>query len=106
MTTTMNASEMTWETIVDFPGAADVKVLRNDGPRKAKTMLVRLHAGNKTRPHSHVGTVQHYVLEGEYESEGEIFSSGMYRLFSEHADVPELTTRNGVKVLMIYDPIG
>jgi hypothetical protein len=48
----------------------------------------RLEAGDRVRPHSHIGAVQHYVLEGEY------------------GDVPEISTTVGATVLMIYDPVA
>ena len=35
----------------------------------------------------HGGVVQHYVLEGEYETTGEMFGAGTYRLLPKHADV-------------------
>lgn len=98
--------EMAWTAAPDFPGEAEVKVLRDEGARKARTILVRLHGGGRTRAHSHIGTVQHYVLEGEYESDGKIYGAGTYRLLPEHADVGEMSTQIGVTILMIYDPTG
>jgi hypothetical protein len=103
---TAYAPEMAWESTTGFPGTAEAKVLRDEGARKARTMLVRLHAGGRATPHSHIGTVQHYVLEGEYESEGKSYGAGTYRLFPEHANVAEISTQNGVTMLMIYDPLG
>jgi len=52
-----------------------------------------------------VTTVQHYILEGEYESEGQIYGAGTYRLLPGHADVSPISTANGLTVLMIYDPV-
>jgi hypothetical protein len=53
-----------------------------------------------------MGTVQHYVLQGEYETEGKTFAVDTYRLFRPHANVPEISTRKGATILMIYDPVG
>jgi hypothetical protein len=53
-----------------------------------------------------VASVQHYVLDGEYESEGNIFSAGTYRLFPPHANLGPIATQNGATVLLIYDPVG
>ncbi len=69
-------------------------------------MLVRLHPGGRAAPHYHTATVQHYVLEGEYESKGKIYGAGTYRLLPADADVAEMTTQNGVTILMIYDPVA
>lgn len=105
-TSTLHVSDMKWEATDRFPGEATVKVLRrDDGTRKASTLLVRLDPGGRAMPHSHIAPVQHYVLEGEYECGGESCGPGTYRMFPAHADIPEITTRDGVTVLMIYDPV-
>jgi hypothetical protein len=49
--------------------------------------------------------VQHYVLDGEYETEGEMFGAGTYRLFPRHAQMATISTETGAVILMIYDPV-
>ena len=102
-TKTVYVPEMNWEASTDFPGDAEVITLRAEPARKARTVLVRLHPGGRAAPHCHIATVQHYVLEGEYESEGKIYGAGTYRLLPGDADVAEMTTQNGVTILMIYE---
>jgi hypothetical protein len=46
------------------------------------------------------------VLEGDYETEGETCSARTYRFLPKDADVAPITTKGGVTILMIYDPIG
>jgi anti-sigma factor ChrR (cupin superfamily) len=104
-TQTLYTPEMTWEVNAGFPGGADAKVLRQEGERKAKTLLIRLSPGGRVTPHSHIGTVQHYLLQGEYEAEGKRHDVGTYRLFHPHADVSEISTKRGATILMIYDPV-
>jgi anti-sigma factor ChrR (cupin superfamily) len=80
----LHTQDMEWSELSDFPGPADVKIL----------------------PHSHRGVVQHYVLEGQYETEGQRFGPGSFRLMPKHADVAPISTDKGVTILMIYDPIS
>lgn len=103
---TVYTPEIPWEKLTEFPGEGEVKRLRDQEPGKGRTILVRLHAGGKIIPHSHIAAVQHYVLEGEYESEGKIYGAGTYRLLPGHADVADISTQNGTTILMIYDPVG
>ncbi|WP_166830613.1 cupin domain-containing protein [Thalassoroseus pseudoceratinae] len=103
---TVYTPEMPWEKLTEFPGEGEVKRLRDQGSGKGRTILVRLHAGGQITPHSHIAAVQHYVLEGEYESEGKIFGAGTYRLLPGHDDVAEISTQNGATILMIYDPVS
>ena len=100
-----NTTTMHWEPFTEFPGEAEVKMLRHEPPSGAKTMLIRLPAGGSVSLHAHVVTVQHYVLEGEYQSEGGTFAAGSYRLLPWHENVSPIYTKNGVTILMIYDPV-
>lgn len=96
--------ELRWETLREFPGKGEVAVLRDEG--KARTIIVRLPDDGQIVPHSHVGTVQHYVLEGECETEGKPLGKGTYRFLPEHADVSVIFTKEGVSILMIYDAVS
>ena len=96
--------DLNWEDLRGFPGTAQAKMLRDEPPVGARTMLVRLPAGGQIVPHMHLAAVQHYVLEGEYETQGKTFAAGTYRLLPKNADVAPISTKGGVTVLMIYDP--
>ena len=100
---TVYLPEMEWRELTAFPGKGQIKMLRDEGPNRAKSMLIRLHAGGVITPHAHITTVQHYILEGEYESEGQIYGAGSYRLLLGHANVASISTENGCTLLMIYD---
>ncbi|HEY7317261.1 MAG TPA: cupin domain-containing protein [Candidatus Binatia bacterium] len=102
---TLYTPEMTWEQLPLVPGDAEVKVLRSEAEGGARTLLVRLQPGGKIVPHSHLAAVQHYVLDGEYETEGKIFRAGAYRLLPKEADVGTISTPRGTIILMIYDPV-
>ena len=52
---------------------------------------------------SHLTTEQHFVLDGEYESEGKLYGSGSYRLIPAHVDHGPFVSKNGALVLVIWD---
>jgi quercetin dioxygenase-like cupin family protein len=97
--------DMAWDSLSFFPGNAEVKILRTEAEGGGRTLLVRLPPNGEISPHSHLGVVQHYVLEGEYETEGETFGAGTYRLLPKHAKVGTISTAEGAVILMIYDPV-
>ena len=103
---TLYTPEMTWEVLNFIPGSAEVKILRAESEGGARTLLVRLQPGGEISPHAYLGVVQHYVLEGEYETEGEMFGAGTYRLFPKHANVGTISTEKGAVILIIYDPVA
>jgi hypothetical protein len=102
----VHTRDLSWQALRAFPGTAQVKLLRDEPSGGARTMLVRVPPGGQILPHSHMASVQHYVLEGDYETEGKTCSAGTYRFLPKDADVGPLATKAGVTILMIYDPIG
>jgi hypothetical protein len=102
---TIYTQEKTWEPLSFVPGDAEVKILRSDPERGARTLLVRLLPGGEISAHGYLGVVQHYVVEGEYETGGETFGAGTYRLLPKHARVGTISSQEGAVILMIYDPV-
>ena len=102
--TVMYTPELQGEKDKPFPGTAEIVTLRDDPESGAATYLVRLPAGGQIVPHSHAASAQHYVLEGECESEGTVRRTGTYHLIPPHATVGPVTTRDGAAILIILDP--
>ena len=48
---------------------------------------------------------QHLVLDGEYESEGEVFASGTYRIIYAGQDHGPFTSKTGAILLVIWEPV-
>jgi len=53
--------------------------------------------------HSHMETEQHFVLEGEYESEGRTHQEGSYRLIPERASHGPFRSEKGAVLLVLWD---
>ncbi len=95
--------EVGWEKANGYPEGTKIKILRDKNGYK--TVLLKLHKGFYMKAHSHMYSEQHLILEGEYESEGEIYSSGTYRLINTGNDHGSFTSKTGAIVLVIWDPI-
>lgn len=54
--------------------------------------------------HSHNSVEQHYVLEGQYEIEGKVYSKGTYQLLPAGYEHGPFTSEKGAIVLVIWDP--
>jgi CBS domain-containing protein len=85
-----------------LPGDATVATLRDDSKSGATTLLVRLPPGGRIEAQVLFGEVQHFVLSGQYESEGTQFRAGTYRLVPK-GEVPAITSHEGAVFLLIYD---
>ncbi len=100
------SEEMEWEETKDYPPGAKSKVLREGGASEGRTILLKLPPHWRMKAHSHTTVEQHYVLEGEYESEGKVFAAGSYQLIPKKTDHGPFTTQSGTVVLIIWDPVG
>jgi len=94
--------ELHWENADDYSDGTKRKVLRNDN--RGETVLLKLPAGFYMAPHSHITTEQHFVLEGEYQSEGESYPAGSYQTFSSGEEHGPFESKKGALILVMWDP--
>ena len=92
-----------WEEAVSYPQGTKIKTLRDEDG--AKTVLLKFPKGFHIEEHAHIYNEQHLVLEGEYESEGKVYSAGTYRLIHAKKNHGPFTSKEGAIVLVIWDSI-
>ena len=92
-----------WEDAIEYPDGTKQKVLR-DNEKNGKTILLKLPAGFSMAPPSHVTTEQHFVLEGEYTSDGTFYPKGSYQIYYPHEEHGPFESENGALILVIWDP--
>jgi len=101
---TINYEKMKWTDAPGYPEASKIKILREGGPGEGKSFLRKIKRGFKMEGHSHTTLEQHFVLQGEYESEGKIYKAGTYRLIPKHETHGPFTSSKGAVILVIWDP--
>ena len=101
---TINYEKMKWTEAPGYPEGSKIKILREGGPGEGKTFLRKIKRGFKMEGHSHTTVEQHFVLEGEYESEGKVYKAGTYRLIPEHETHGPFKSSKGAVILVIWDP--
>lgn len=102
--TTLYTPDLEGDPHSDFAKNADVVTLRADTPTGAKTMLVRLHAGGEIVAHAHTGPVQHFVLGGRCECDGNTLGAGTYAFYPAHASIGPISSEEGAELLILLDP--
>ncbi len=90
-----------WEDAKGYPSGTQWKVLRDEDGRK--TILLKLPPGFKMGSHSHITTEQHFVLKGEYSSDGEIYPEGSYQIFASGDEHGPFVSETGALILVIWD---
>jgi anti-sigma factor ChrR (cupin superfamily) len=99
----LNYQEMEWEEARGYPPGTLMKVLRRDEKGEPLTVLLKIGEGFEMEGHSHMGTEQHFVLEGEYESEGRVFGVESYRLIPMRASHGPFRSQKGAVILILWD---
>jgi len=100
----LNTSDMAWQEAEGYPPGTGIKVLRKGSRTHGLTILLKLPANWSFGKHCHTAVEQHYVLEGEYESQGQVFPQGSYQLILKDTNHGPFTTKSGAIVLVMWDP--
>jgi hypothetical protein len=101
---TINYQKMKWTDAPGYPEGSKIKILREGGPGEGKSFIRKIRKGFKMEGHSHTTLEQHFVLEGEYESEGKVYKAGTYRLIPKHKTHGPFKSSTGAVILVIWDP--
>ena len=98
----INADDLEWEPAAGYSAGAEEKVLSGGGGVAPRTILLRVPPGWSMESHSHRSTELHYVLKGEYESEGETHRSGTFRVIPKEVKHGPFTTKEGAVIMVTW----
>jgi anti-sigma factor ChrR (cupin superfamily) len=101
--TSLNYQEMQWEEALSYPSGTLMKVLRHDEKGQPLTLILKVGEGFTMESHSHMGTEQHFVLEGEYQSEDNTYKVGSYRLIPARTSHGPFHSEKGAVILVLWD---
>ncbi len=101
-TISVNVNEMDWQHAVGYPGKAEEKVLSHGDTNAPRSILLKIPADWNMEAHSHRYTELHFVLEGEYESDGDIFGAGTFRMIPKEVEHGPFGSHSGATVLIIW----
>lgn len=94
--------DLGWVSADNYSSGTKKKVLRDENG--AKTFLLKVPKNFKMSEHCHVTTEQHFVLKGEYTSNGKVFPEGSYQIISAHNEHGPFESVNGALILVVLDP--
>ncbi len=98
----LNTNDLAWRPAEGYSAGAEEKVLCVGSGMEPRTILLKIPPGWSMENHSHIYTELHYVLEGEYESKGEIYPAGTFRVIPKEMEHGPFTTRTGAIVLITW----
>jgi len=98
----INVGKLEWRDALGYPPGASEKVLSIGSDMAPRTILLKIPPGWSMDSHSHSHTELHYVLEGEYECQGETYSSGAFRIIPKEVAHGPFATKTGATILIVW----
>ena len=98
----VNTHDIDWQDAEGYPPGAMEKVILNGSDSAPKACLLKVGPEWEMEAHAHVFTEMHYILEGEYESQGEVYPAGSFRLIPKKTNHGPFRTKTGAKILVIW----
>ncbi len=99
--TAVNCNSLEWQDAGEpYYRGTMIKILREDD--KGKTVIMKLPAGFRMEGHTHIHTEQHFILKGQYEINGQVFSQGTYQLIHKDMTHGPFTSETGAEVLVVW----
>jgi len=98
----INANDIKWESALGYPQGAKEKVLSIGSDMAPRTILLKIPPGWSMDKHTHTHTELHYVLEGEYESQGKVCTTGTFRIIPKEVDHGPFNTKTGATIMIVW----
>jgi anti-sigma factor ChrR (cupin superfamily) len=95
----LNYEDIDWRTHLNSSSGLSSKILRNSGG--AKTLFLKLPKGARIESHKHTKTEQHFIIEGEYETDEKVYGRGSYRLIPAGANHGPVYVKKELVILVI-----
>jgi anti-sigma factor ChrR (cupin superfamily) len=95
-------SNSDWVDATEYPKGTLKKVLYDENG--VITFLLKLPEGFYMASHTHITAEQHFLLKGNYISEGKVFTEGTFQSFKAHEDHGPFESEQGALVLVMWHP--
>jgi anti-sigma factor ChrR (cupin superfamily) len=98
----IKSNDMVWQPAEGYGAGAEEKVLNVGGSVAPRTILLKIPPGWSMEAHSHLNTELHYIIEGEYESQGEIHPTGTFCIIPKEVKHGAFSTKTGATILVTW----
>jgi anti-sigma factor ChrR (cupin superfamily) len=98
----VKADDLEWRSAEGYATGAQAKVLNVGDSVAPRAILLKIPPGWRMDVHSHIYTEIHYVIEGEYESQGEIYPVGTYCIIPKQVKHGPFSTKKGAVLLVTW----
>jgi len=97
----VNCNSMEWQDAGEsYQSGTQIKVLRDD--EEGRTIILKVPKGFRMEGHTHIKTEQHFILKGQYEIDGQIYSQGTYQFIHPQMTHGPFTSQTGAEILITW----
>ncbi|MBN1408694.1 MAG: cupin domain-containing protein [Calditrichaceae bacterium] len=78
-----------------------IKVLRDD--EGGRTIVLKIPKGFSMGGHTHIKNEQHFILKGQYEIDGQVYTERTYQLIRPNMTHGPFTSETGAEILVFWN---
>ncbi|MFZ5981350.1 MAG: cupin domain-containing protein [Candidatus Zixiibacteriota bacterium] len=98
----IKANDLHWKPAEGYGMGAEEKVLNEGNSVAPRAILLKIPPGWSMDAHSHLNTEMHYILEGQYESQGKKFPAGTFCVIPKEVKHGAYSTKSGAIILVTW----
>ena len=97
----VNCNSMDWQDAGEaYPEKTKIKILRDD--EGGRTFILKIPKDFRMEGHTHIKNEQHFILNGQYEINGQVYGQGTYQLIHSNMTHGPFTSQTGAEILVVW----
>ncbi len=98
----IDVNGLKWQPAGGYGMGAEERVLSVGGSMAPRTILLKIPPGWRMEAHSHLNTELHYILQGEYESQGKTYQAGTFCVIPKEVKHGAYSTKTGATIMVTW----
>ena len=98
----IKTNDLPWQPAEGYGPGAEEKVLNEGNSIAPRTILLKIPPGWRMEAHSHLNTELHFIVEGEYKSQGKTFPAGTFCIIPKGVRHGAYSTESGATILVTW----
>ncbi len=98
----IKANDLRWQPAEGYGMGAEEKVLNEGNDVAPRAILLKIPPGWRMEAHSHLKAELHYLIEGQYESQGKEFPVGTFCVIPKEVRHGAYSTKSGAVIFVTW----
>ncbi|MBU1636998.1 cupin domain-containing protein [bacterium] len=98
----LRTPDLEWKENHQYAAGANAKELLTDEKLGLSAIMLQLEPGWHMSEHAHIHTEIHYVIRGEYKSQGKTYGKGTFRVIPKETNHGPFSSEKGATILVLW----